>query len=161
MVPSIEHTRWLVIVQKQHDPPGLRCTHGWACDVWACHVDGAVPRSVAAVSECDDRCKMGLQMWACMACVNGRSHQTCDCLQMLLTLNASLVCRIQSPQLQAQLPTQQRRSSSCSCCWRVSPRMTCFAGGMMEAFRLLLLIDCMLLLRSSMHPKVCKLLKGW
>lgn len=54
--------------QKQHgpprnsvDPPELRCTQ-WACDFWACDVDGAVPRSVATLSKCDDRCMMGLQM---------------------------------------------------------------------------------------------------
>ena len=54
--------------QKQHgtpenstDPPEIRCTQ-WAWNVWACVVDGVAPRSVATLSNCDDRCMMGSQV---------------------------------------------------------------------------------------------------
>ncbi len=81
------------------------------------------------------------------------SHQICDCHQMLLTLDASLVCMIQSPQLQAQLPTQ--KSSSCSCCRYLLPLMTCFAGGMIKAGFCVTAADRLCIVVAQQHAPAC------
>ncbi len=73
---------------------------------------------------------------------------------MLLTLDASLVCMIQSPvALQAQLPTQQ--SSSCSCCRHLLPLMTCLAGGMIEAGFCVAAADKLCIVVAQQHAPAC------